>query len=223
MDVFIIGGFLGSGKTTMLLSLAKVFTDRKLKTAIIVNESGEVGVDGATIKAEGYTATELPEGCICCTLVGTLQATLRNIKRDLDPDVIIIEPTGLALPHKVKDFVHTSMIDEDRCAIIGLADVERFDSLIEKKEAFYKMQMSGSDLVLINKMDLAKPGQIEHITEWFRQNFPKKPVQAVSAKTGENMDKLYDFTLSSFRARCTSPPGPPASPRRPLSSAPAPG
>ena len=76
MDVFVIGGFLGSGKTTMLLQLAKVFVDKGLKTAIIVNESGEVGVDGATIKAEGYNATELPEGCICCTLVGTLKATL---------------------------------------------------------------------------------------------------------------------------------------------------
>ena len=196
MDVFIIGGFLGSGKTTMLLKLAKVYTDRNLKTAIIVNESGEIGVDGATIKAEGYSATELPEGCICCTLVGTLQATLRNIKRDLDPDVLIIEPTGLALPHKVKQFVHTAMIDEDSCSIIGLADVERFDSLLEKKEEFYKMQMSGSDLVLINKIDLAKPGQIEHITQWFAKNCPDKPVQPVSAKTGENMDKLYEFTLS---------------------------
>ena len=202
MDVYIIGGFLGSGKTTMLLNLAKVFTDRKLKTAIIVNESGEVGVDGATIKAEGYSATELPEGCICCTLVGTLQATLRNIKRDLDPDVIIIEPTGLALPHKVKQFVHTAMIDEDVCAIIGLADVERFDSLLEKKESFYKMQMSGADLVLINKIDLAKPGQVDHVRAWFSENFPDKPVQAVSAKTGENMDRLYEF-IQSYSARST--------------------
>lgn len=196
MDVLIIGGFLGSGKTTMLLSLAKVFTDRKLKTAIIVNESGEVGVDGATIKAEGYSATELPEGCICCTLVGTLQAALRNIKRDIDPDMLIIEPTGLALPHKVKNFVHTAMIDEDSCRIIGLADVERFDLLIEKKEEFYKMQMSAADIVLINKIDIAQPGQVEHITEWFKQNYPSKPVIPVSAKTGENMDCVYEFAFS---------------------------
>ncbi|MBP5685564.1 MAG: GTPase [Candidatus Methanomethylophilaceae archaeon] len=195
MHVFRVGGFLGSGKTTMLLKLAKVYVDKGLKTAIIVNESGEVGVDGATIKAEGYNATELPEGCICCTLVGTLQATLRNIKRDLDPDILIIEPTGLALPHKVKQFVHTAMIDEDSCSIIGLADVERFDILLEKKEEFYKMQMSGADLVLINKVDLAQPGQVDHIRQWFAQNFPGKPVEAVSAKTGENIDKLYDFTL----------------------------
>ena len=196
MDVLIIGGFLGSGKTTMLLRLAKVFTDKSLKTAIIVNESGEVGVDGATIKAEGYSATELPEGCICCTLSGTLQNALRNIKRDIDPDMIIIEPTGLALPHKVKSLVHTAMIDEDNCKIIGLADVERFDMLLEKKEEFYKMQMSGADIVLINKIDIAKPGQVEHIKQWFTTNYPSKPVVPVSAKTGENMDSLYDYALN---------------------------
>ncbi len=193
MDVFIIGGFLGSGKTTLLLRLAKVYTERGKKTALVVNESGEVGVDGATIKAEGYNAVELPEGCICCTLSGTLQNALRNIKRDIDPDVIIIEPTGLALPHKVSDLVHRAMIDEDSCSIIGIADVERFDSLLEKKEEFYRMQMSGSDFILINKIDIAKPGQIEHITQWFSANFPAKKVYPVSARTGENMDSLYSL------------------------------
>ena len=196
MHVFIVGGFLGSGKTTVLLDLARLYTGKGKKTAIIVNESGEVGVDGSTIKAEGFSATELPEGCICCTLVGTLQATLRQIKRDIDPDILIIEPTGLALPHKVKDFVHTSMIDEDSCSIVGLADAERFDLLLEKKEQFYRMQMSGSDIVLINKMDLASKQTLDRIYQWFRDNYPDKPVFPVSARTGEGMDALYEFTES---------------------------
>ena len=191
MDVFVIGGFLGSGKTTMLLQLAKVFVDKGLKTAIIVNESGEVGVDGATIKAEGYNATELPEGCICCTLVGTLQATLKNIKRDLDPDIIIIEPTGLALPHKVKELVTSSGIETDGTYIIGITDVERFQILVSKKEEFIKKQMEAADFVLINKLDLAQPGQIDEIRGWFGKEFPSKEVFSISAKTGENMDTIY--------------------------------
>ncbi len=196
MHVFIVGGFLGSGKTTILLELAKLYTGKGKSVAIIVNESGEVGVDGATIKAGGFSATELPEGCICCTLVGTLQATLRKIKSEIDPDILIIEPTGLALPHKVKTFVHNAMIDEDSCSIIGLADADRFDALIEKKEGFYKMQMSGSDIVLINKIDIASEDTISRIRLWFQQNYPEKPLFPVSAKTGEGMEKLYEFTES---------------------------
>ena len=193
MYVYILGGFLGSGKTTLLMKIASMYTKRGLKTALLVNESGEIGVDGATLKAEGYDAIELPDGCICCSLSGTLQSALKNIKRDIDPEIIIVEPTGLALPHKVKELVHYAMIDEEATYIIGVADVQRFEDLIKKKEQFFKMQMSGADFVLINKCDLATPEKIEQIKAWVHESFPEKPIQEISAKTGENMDKLYEM------------------------------
>lgn len=133
MYVYILGGFLGSGKTTLLMKLASMYTKRGEKTALLVNESGEIGVDGATLRAEGYNAIELPDGCICCSLSGTLQSALKNIKKDIDPDIIIIEPTGLALPHKVKELVRISMIDDESTYIIGVVDVQRFESLIKRK------------------------------------------------------------------------------------------
>ena len=193
MIVYILGGFLGSGKTSLLMRLATMFSERKQKVAILVNESGEIGVDGATLKAQGYDAVELPSGCICCSLAGTLQSALKNITNDIDPDIIIIEPTGLALPHKVKDLVHNACIDEDRDVIIGIADIQRFKDLIKKKEQFFKMQMSNADFVLINKSDLAKPGQIDEITKWMKEQFPDKPIQAISAKNDENLDKVYEM------------------------------
>lgn len=188
-----MGGFLGSGKTTLLMKFASMYTKRGLKTALLVNESGEIGVDGATLKAEGYDSIELPDGCICCSLSGTLQTALKNIKNDIDPDIIIVEPTGLALPHKVRELVRVSMIDEEACYIIGIADVQRFAMLIEKKAQFFKMQMSHADFVLINKCDIAKPGQIDSIKAWFEEEFPGKQLLPVSAKTGENMDKVYEM------------------------------
>lgn len=193
MYVYILGGFLGSGKTTLLMKLASMYTKRGEKTALLVNESGEIGVDGATLKAQGYDAIELPNGCICCSLSGTLQSALKNIKKDIDPDIIIIEPTGLALPHKVKELVNVAMIDPDDIFIIGVADVQRFDDLVKKKEQFFKMQMSNADFILINKKDLARPGQIEEVTQYLNKEFPGKPVEAISAKTDENIDKLYEM------------------------------
>ncbi len=177
----------------MLMKLASMYTRRGEKTALLVNESGEIGVDGATLKAEGYDAIELPNGCICCSLSGTLQSALKNIERDIDPDVIIVEPTGLALPHKVKELVRVSMIDADETFIIGVADVQRFEDLIKKKEEFFTMQMSHADFVLINKSDLAKEGQIEEITAWIKDKFPGKPIIPISAKTEENLDKVYEL------------------------------
>ena len=193
MFVYILGGFLGSGKTTLLMKLASMYTKRGLKTALLVNESGEIGVDGATLKAEGYDAIELPDGCICCSLSGTLQSALTNIEEDIDPDIIIIEPTGLALPHKVKELVRSSGINSEGIYIIGISDVERFELLVNKKEEFIKRQMMGADFVLINKKDLAKPGQVESITGWFNKEFPDKKVMVISAKTGENLDEVYEM------------------------------
>jgi G3E family GTPase len=193
MFVYILGGFLGSGKTTLLMRLASMYTKRGLKTALLVNESGEIGVDGATLKAEGYDAIELPDGCICCSLSGTLQTALKNIEDDIDPDIIIIEPTGLALPHKVKELVASSGVESEGTFIIGISDVERFEILISKKEEFIKRQMMGADFVLINKKDLAKPGQVESIEGWFKKEFPDKKVMIISAKTGENLDSVYEM------------------------------
>ncbi len=193
MYVYILGGFLGSGKTTLLMKLASMYTRRGLKTALLVNESGEIGVDGATLKAEGYDAIELPDGCICCSLSGTLQSALKNIMKDIDPEIIIIEPTGLALPHKVKELVKVSMIDPEEIFIIGVADIQRFEDLIKKKEQFFSMQMKSSDFILINKCDIAKEGQLEEVESWIRERYPDKPIIPVSAKTEENLDKLYEM------------------------------
>jgi len=193
MYVYILGGFLGSGKTTLLMKLASMYNKKKLKVAIVVNESGEIGVDGATLKAEGYDSIELPDGCICCSLSGTLQSALKNIKRDIDPDIIIIEPTGLALPHKVRDLVKISMIDPDEMYIIGIADIQRFDDLIKKKEEFFKRQMFAADFILINKCDISTPEKMDAAIKWLKIEYPNKPMIPVSAKTGENMDKIYEM------------------------------
>jgi G3E family GTPase len=193
MYVYIIGGFLGSGKTTLLMKLASMYSKRGVKVAILVNESGEIGVDGATLKAEGYDAIELPDGCICCSLSGTLQSALKNIKKDIDPDIIIIEPTGLALPHKVKELVRISMIDPEEMYIIGIADIQRFDDLIKRQEEFFKRQMFASDFILINKSDLATPEKMEATIKWLKEKYPDKPMIPVSTKTGENLDKVYEM------------------------------
>ena len=65
MDIHILGGFLGTGKTTLLMKLVSMYSEIGKKVAIIVNEAGSVGVDGTTIKGKGYNAVELPQG-LCC-------------------------------------------------------------------------------------------------------------------------------------------------------------
>lgn len=193
MYVYILGGFLGSGKTSLMIDLTSMYIDRGKRVALIVNESGDIGVDGTTLKREGYDAIEMPQGCICCTLSSSLQTGVQNITRDIDPDILMIEPTGLALPHRVKEIIRTAMIDEEETIIIGVADIQRFDDLIKKKEDFFKRQMVGSDFILVNKSDTFTEERMDEVINWLRFEFRDREVIPISIKTGYNMDKVHEL------------------------------
>ena len=124
MMVCLISGFLGSGKTTLLIKLAKRLGEKKKRVAVVVNELGEVGVDGAVIDAYGLRSVELTEGCICCSLSGSLMYTLQTIAKEYQPDIIFIEPTGVALPNKINDIVRRSMIHAEKS--YGMVIVDAF-------------------------------------------------------------------------------------------------
>ncbi len=195
MDIHILGGFLGSGKTTLLMKLVSMYSEIGKNVAIIVNEAGSVGVDGTTIKGQGYNAVELPQGCICCTLVGALQESLVQIVNDYHPDILIIEPTGLALPNAVKESVEAirgKFIQYDKLDVVGMLDGPRYDIFITKKKDFYVKQLSGSDIIAINKKDLTSPEKMEEITRWLNSEFPGVKVIPMCATTGEGVKEVFE-------------------------------
>lgn len=194
MKIHIMGGFLGSGKTTLLIAVAKRYIDRGKKVVILENESGEIGVDGAILENNGLNAVELQNGCICCSLTGSLQAAMRQIERELNPDILIIEPTGLALPHKVVDIIRGT-VDEDGMNIIGICDAVRFPLLAEKKAEFIRMQISKSNFLWINKIDAADFEKVFETSSWLREVCPGVPIFMVSGKTGEGLDEAMEASM----------------------------
>ncbi len=194
MKIHVVGGFLGSGKTTLLIRIAQRYVEDGKKVTILVNEAGEIGVDGATINNNGLNSIQLQEGCICCTLSGTLQSTMRDIEREFDPDILIIEPTGLALPHKVRELIRGT-VTEDDVNTIGICDAMRFDKLREKKEDFLRMQLQRSDVLWINKIDAVDFDKVFEVSSWLRSICPGVPIFMVSGKTGEGLEEAFSKSL----------------------------
>lgn len=188
-----IVGYLGSGKTTLLLQLGSELGKRGRKVAIIVNEIGEIGVDGAVIDSFGFQSVELTEGCICCTLAGDLQSTLKIISKEYKPDLIVIEPTGIALPTVIKKLVRFSTINEDAMYTIGIVDAYRAEKLFREAESFCRIQLDGAEIVAINKIDLVEDGMREKVADLVRSVSPNAKIVYISAKKAEGLESLIQL------------------------------
>ncbi len=154
MPVTIITGFLGSGKTTLLNHILN--NQQGLKTAVLVNEFGEIGIDNELIVSTGENMVELNNGCICCTINNDLvDAVYKVLERQENLDYLVVETTGLADPLPVAlTFLGTELRDLTRLdSIITVVDAANYSLDLFNSEAAYS-QIAYGDVILLNKADL---------------------------------------------------------------------
>ncbi len=163
MPVTIITGFLGSGKTTLLNHI--LTNQQGVKTAVLVNEFGEIGIDNELIVATDDDAgmVELSNGCICCTINNDLmEAVYKILERQEGIDYLVVETTGLADPLPVAlTFLGTELRDLTRLdSIITVVDSENFSLDLFNSQAAYN-QIAYGDIILLNKADLVDEAQLD--------------------------------------------------------------
>ena len=154
MIVDIIFGFLGSGKTTFITRVLKEWGDRE-KIVVLVNEFGEVGIDGELLLNQGGEVVEMPSGCICCTLQSDFKVQMLDILQTMHPDRLIIEPTGVATIAQIRAIVEAEIF-EDAIDVINnvlIADATGFMDLYKANPHFVESQVQNARIVLLNKCD----------------------------------------------------------------------
>lgn len=155
LPVTIVTGFLGSGKTTLLNHI--LAGEHGLRIAVMVNELGEIGIDGDLIVASGNTTLELANGCICCSLNNDLiDGIFRVLERQREIDHLVVETTGLADPLPIiLTFLRSEFRDRVRIdLIVAIADAANFSLGLFDSNAAYN-QLRYADVILLNKSDLA--------------------------------------------------------------------
>ena len=165
MPVTIITGFLGSGKTTLLNHILS--NNKDLKVAVLVNEFGDINIDGQLLVSMDESMVELSNGCICCTINDDLvDAVYRVMERDDRVDYMVIETTGVADPLPIMlTFLGTDLRDLTRLdSIITMVDAETFTPDHFESEAALK-QITYADVTIVNKVNLASSDLIKTLSE----------------------------------------------------------
>jgi G3E family GTPase len=168
----LISGSLGSGKTTLLRKILET-ADRRY--AVLVNEFGELPIDGEVIRGKNVEIAELVGGCVCCSLTGELEAAVEEILDRFRPEYILLEATGVAeadaLVYEVGERIPRVRIDSVVCIVDADASV-RFPSVGYAGRS----QLQAADIVLVNKIDLVTEAEIEKVVAQVRTFQPDAAV-----------------------------------------------
>ena len=198
MQLLIISGFLGSGKTSILMPFVKHLTAQGKRVAIIENEIGEKGVDDLYLKENGLHVKEIYHGCICCNLRADLIGSLLKLEREYKPEVIVMEPTGIADPYLILSSISGYPGKLESRTMVSIVDAERFEEIAGLKIPLAIDGIKSADLIALNKIDLISPENFETLKNKIISINPNSEVQCVSVHDEKLLEDLFELIESKL-------------------------
>jgi G3E family GTPase len=175
----VLGGYLGSGKTTVLNHVLRHSDGRGL--AVIVNDFGSINIDASLIESRTDEAINLANGCICCSISGGFTEALEQLsRRDPPPRQVIIEASGIADPLKISHYASLAPYRLD--GIVVVADAETVRERAQDKYVGGQVvrQLQAADLIILNKLDLVGAAQRDQVQAWIAERAPAARVVPAS-------------------------------------------
>lgn len=198
INIDIISGFLGAGKTTFL---KKIIPAMKGKKVLIENEFGDIGVDGDLLH-DKLPIREIYAGCICCSLVQDFKEAIEELAIQYTPDHILIEPSGVgSLSDIIKvctKISENSNLDIRINHLITIVDVSSFRDYLENFGRFYLDQIQNARIILLSHLDKVNHFELEKIISIIRLNNQRAFIlkEEWHSKSGEEIIEILD-TINS--------------------------
>ena len=167
--VTIISGFLGVGKTTFANLLLDYYIRRGERTAYIVNEFGQAGVDSALVAQRGFQTVDIVGGCICCALRGKIADAIRDVVQNFAPTRIVFEPSGIFIFEKFEEVMGEKFLKEN-CeidSVITVVDSAHAKDAMFVEGNFFSNQVAHADTLVLSKLQL-RPDDGRAIVEQLR-------------------------------------------------------
>ncbi|HHW48307.1 MAG TPA: cobalamin biosynthesis protein P47K [Clostridiaceae bacterium] len=205
-NLVIVGGFLGAGKTTSILSIAKYLLGNGKKIGIVTNDQGSDLVDTNFLAKEGLPVLEVTGGCFCCNF-DEFTAKVNELAKSEMPDVILAEPVGSCtdlIATIFKPIMHNYINQFVLRPLSIVADPKRVKKLMMEKEGslfpneinyLFRKQMEEADIIVLNKADTLTEEEIRKITSFLKEEFKGTDVLAVSAKNGTGIQEWIQVVM----------------------------
>jgi G3E family GTPase len=181
----VITGALGVGKTTAILDLLRHRPEQQ-RWAVLLNEFGAVGIDGAILGAgaNGYEVREVAGGCICCTAQTQLRVNLTRLLREVRPDRLLIEPTGLGHADAIIDLLRDEYLARaiNLRATICLVDPAVMHNRAVLESPLFESQIQAADILVANRCDVAAQETVDAYLAFARALFPPKMLVATTSQ-----------------------------------------
>jgi G3E family GTPase len=205
MKIAQITGFLGSGKTTFLIKLAKELESRGNRVALVVNDVGHINVDQKLMESNDLKVKEVAGGCICCQVQGTFTTTVVNLYLSYRPDIILVEPTGVAIPWGLKEAVERSekqsIFQVEHAPVVTFVDSMMIAEQMQLVRRLVETQIREADAIVINKVDLTPPQEVEEAVRIVQELNSGALILKGSGKEGLGVPELADLILQGASMR----------------------
>ena len=194
MDVIIVTGFLGSGKTTTILAVIdQVIELVGKKVVVLQNDLGRIGIDAELMDRKGLNVRGINSGCICCALEEDFTKVLAEVASSSCPDMIFVEPSGVADPANIllalKGFEDAPV---DRIKTVVVIDAVRFAQILRAFPNPVKRQIGIADIIVVSKIDEVEKIDLVDVLAYLFDRGVTVPIISTSLVNGTNLDRVVE-------------------------------